>query len=127
MAKEQVVVGCKLPNGLHLDILEDAGGGQKRVKVRVTLNGSNHRDAIGGYGMTSVDADHYAAWEKEHRAAGFAPLLNDAIFVVRNENDARAKARENRDVVTGFEGLDPQKPGDGLKPENYEGMPTSKE
>ena len=53
MAKQKTVtVGCKLPNGLIIEV-----GGQS-----VELNGANASNIIGGHGITrDVDADLFNA------------------------------------------------------------------
>jgi len=84
-------VGCKLPNGLVLQVGE---------KV-VTLNGANQSQIIGaGYGVTDVDDGFYKQWQA---AVGkdFAPLTSGAVFSLSN-------AAQVADVKTGLEPIDPE-------------------
>ena len=106
-----VTVACKLPNGLVLDI--------PGAKAPVVLNGANHPEAIAGHGLTEVDADFWAAWTKLY--SDFQPLTKEMIFAQGSERSAAAKAKERKDEKSGLEGLDPEKPAAGIKPENYEG------
>lgn len=105
-----VTVACKLPNGLVLDLPD---------RPPVVLKGANHVDAVAGHGLTEVDSGFWEAWTKLY--ADFLPLKKEMIFAQNTERSAVAKAKERKDEKTGLEGLDPEKPGKGIKPENYEG------
>lgn len=99
-----ITVGCKLPSGLHLD----------HNGIRVTLNGSNSSNIIGGYGLThGVDKDFFDAWCKTH--ADFEPLKQGLIFAQEKEVNARAEASDKQTLENGFEGIDPNKPGKKVK------------
>ncbi|STM78065.1 Uncharacterised protein [Escherichia coli] len=58
---EMVTVGCKLPNGLVLEV------GQKRVQVAGWRN--NAVKIVGGYGLTQVDKVFFDAWLAGARTA----------------------------------------------------------
>lgn len=109
-----VSVGCKLPHGLIIKT-----GGKS-----VALAGANSSAIIGGYGLTEVDKDFYDAWRKEF--ATFAPLKNELIFVQESRAKAEGRAKEQAEVKSGLEPLDPAKPAAGVKPEAYEGKPADK-
>lgn len=100
---QTVTVGCKLPNGLHLD----------HAGKRVTLNGANASQIIGGCGFTTdVDKDFFDAWCTSH--ADFPPLKLGLIFAQNKKMSTEAEAREKETLKTGFEGLDPEKPMPGI-------------
>lgn len=99
-----VTVACKLPNGLHLD----------HAGKRVTLNGGHHKDAVAGHGLTTVDKDFWDAWLKAHE--WYHPVKQGHVFAHGQEASARDKAKERAEVKTGFEGINPQKPGPGIEP-----------
>lgn len=93
----QVTVGCKLPNGLHLDV----------EGKRTTLNGANSSRIVGGYGLSEVDKDFWEAWSK---AYADSPLVkNGLVFAQGSANSAEAKAREQAEIRSGFERLEPGK------------------
>lgn len=98
----QVVVGCKLPNGLHIHL-----DGKE-----VTLNGSNSSRVIGGYGLTNVDESFITAWLAAHQ--DFPAVRAGLIFVQVNAKKAEDEADEKVDVKSGLEGIDPEKPGGGV-------------
>lgn len=104
-----VIVGCKLPSGIHAEL----GG-----KV-VTLAGSNSSSLIGGFGITrEVDKDFMDAWLK---AEAKNPIVaNGLVFIAGSEREAEKAVSEREKEASGFEGLDPQKPGKGLKPADAE-------
>jgi len=100
-ASNMVIVGCKLPNGLHLDLKNKDG-----EKVRVTIAGANASRIIGGYGMTpNVSAEFMAEWFK--RNAKHPAVVNKEIFIHGDEASARSIAKEHAEVVTGLEAIDP--------------------
>jgi hypothetical protein len=120
-SKNTVFVGCKLPNGLHLDSADaDATPGMAPDEAnRVTLNGTNSLYVNGilmpsstGYGLTEVDADFFNDWMARHQ--DFPPVKQGLIFAVNKEGDAAKEAKSRADVKSGFEGSDPSKPGPGV-------------
>ena len=90
MAKT-VLIGCKLPNGIILEV------GDQQVE----LNGLNKCAIIGAtHGSTNVDADFWAAWKTQNST--FSALKNGAIFEASSESEAAAKVKD-----TGKTGLEP--------------------
>lgn len=99
----QITVGCKLPNGLHLD-----HGGK-----RVTLKGSNSALVIGGHGITEgVDKDLFDAWMAAHK--DYQPVKAGLIFAHDKKANVEAEAKEKATNKSGFEGLNPDKPMPGI-------------
>lgn len=85
-----VTVGCKLPNGL---VLELAG-------QRHELAGARTAKA-GGYGLTPVPADFWQAWAQKY--AGFPPLEAGLIFAQTTPEKAAGQAKEQASLRTGME------------------------
>lgn len=106
-----VIVGCKLPNGLVIDI--------PGLKTPITLKGANDSEVIGGHGLTEVPEEVWGAWTKLY--ADFVPLKRGLVFAQKSERAAATEAKERKGNKTGLEGLDATKPGRGLQAENYEG------
>ena len=101
MAKETILIGCRLPNGIVLQH-------PKNPNVTVELAGTYGKKTEAGiylppvqYSTTAVDAEFWAEWKAAH--VGFAPLKNRAIFEARSEQEVGTKARESEKVPTGFE------------------------
>lgn len=100
-----VTVACKHPSGLHLD-LEAADG----TKARVTLKGNAvpfgvPSYLIGGYAMTEVDADHWAAWLEKYKDSS---LVKDRIiFAQPKRSNAEAQAKDQAEVPAIAEPVDP--------------------
>jgi hypothetical protein len=103
MARETVVVGCRLPNGIVLQH-------PKNPDMRVTLQGAYAHKSESGlympprpYGTTVVDAELWAAWKEEYQGS---PLLKTrAIFEAKSESEAAAKGRELEKEKTGLEAM----------------------
>lgn len=92
-----VTVGCKLPNGLYLDV----------QGKRAPLAGANSSRIVGGYGLTEVNKDLWDAWVK---AYADSPLLRgDLVFAQGNASSAESKASEQGEVKSGLEQLVPGK------------------
>lgn len=101
-----ILVACKLPNGL---ILDPPG------IPPVTLNGKNTAYLPGAPGLTNVDESVWAlllATYGDHPA-----FVSQAIFATGTDKvaDIQAMAQELVGEKTGFEGIDPNKPGAGIK------------
>ena len=104
-----VIVGCKLPHGLVLNL--------PNSKVRVTLNGANSGTVIGldgkvmrgTCGYTPVDEGFIAQWLKLYGETTM--VKKQMIFVQKNEGSAKAMGAELEKEKTGFEAVDPAKPG----------------
>ena len=91
-----VVVGCKLPNGVVLEV-----GTQS-----IVLNGSNDAKVIGGHGITrGVPADFWAAWLEEN--GDRAMVKNGFIFAHDKAADTKAEAEEKANNATKQEPIDP--------------------
>lgn len=109
---ETVTVGCKLPHGLKV----------KLDGVEVTFNGANSSRVVGGYGLTEgIDKDFFDKFMAVH--ADLPYVKNELIFAQEKANSAVSAAKERADEKTGFEGLDPEKPGNGIQ-KDEEAMKT---
>lgn len=107
---QTVTVGCKLPNGLHMDLRGDGG----ELVKRITLNGANKSEVIGGYGIThGVDKEAFEEWKR--RNPDFTPLKKGLIFAQDKPAAAAAQAKEQAEIKNGFEGLNPDKPAPGVE------------
>lgn len=103
---DTVIVGCKLPHGLEVQI-----GGKT-----VVLNGANSSTIVGGYGLTpGVDKAAFDEWLATY--ADFPAVQKELIFAQATEKSAAAQANEQAAEKTGFEGLDPKKPAPGIEPD----------
>ena len=91
-----VTVACKHPSGLHLD-LEAVDG----TKTRATLKGNAvpfgvPSYLVGGYALTEVDADHWAAWLEKYKDSS---LIKDRIiFAQPKRSNAEAQAKDQAEV-----------------------------
>jgi hypothetical protein len=120
---EMVVVACKIPFGLHLDLpLNDEDTN------RVTIAGSSHPEAVCGYGLTRVPKEFFQEWLT--RNAELPMVKKGLVFAHKDDRSARAEAIEKKALRSGFEGVNPEVPKDGaggvkvgiaLTPESYEG------
>ena len=94
MAKN-VLVGCKLPNGI---IISDP----INANIKVTLNGKNKALVIGAeYSTTEVDEEVWGRWHAAN--AKFEPVKSGAIFVAKSLADVNAIAKEYSGRKTGLE------------------------
>lgn len=122
MSKENstgvVAIGCKLPCGLIISAKNNEG-----EMVHVTLKGANDARIVGGYGITeNVSLDLWNAWLKRHHK--HAAVANGQVFIHNDVKGAEAIAKERKEVVTGFEPIDPIKNG-MLKGANGENDPEA--
>lgn len=102
---EQVTVGCKLPNGLVLDV----------DSQQVSIAGFRSADVriIGGYGLSLVDKTLWDAWLAVHKDQSY--VKNGVIFAQENGNSARSRANEQEQVKSGLEPLPQKNPAPGIE------------
>lgn len=99
-----VTIGCKLPTGLTL-----------RVGTAThTLAGANAATLIGGYGLTQVPEDFWAAWSSNY--AEYPPLKLGLVFAQPTAQKAAGQAQEQANLRTGQEAINPQNPSPGITP-----------
>jgi hypothetical protein len=125
---ETVIVACKLPNGMILQLWEMVemvepvmGGGLRKVNVarphpdgRVyVLNGNRtpfgvqpDHEIRHGFGLTyNVDKEFFEKWLHDNRLS--AVVKNGLVFAHEKREDVRAHAEEMSREKTQFEPLDP--------------------
>lgn len=108
---DDVLIACKLPYGLHLDL----------GKQRVTLNGSGKSEKVGrffsisseAYGLTKVPRDFWESWFKAN--SNLDAVKKGYIFASESRKDLKAEAKEKSDLKTGLERIDPNKLPKGVK------------
>ena len=99
MAKETVLIGCRLPTGL---ILQHPQNKNITVKLAGVFGQKTDRGIYyppKPYSPTEVDAEFWAAWKAAY--VGYAPLKTRAVFEARNDSEGSAKAKNA--PKTGFE------------------------
>lgn len=107
-----VVIACKLPHGLIMEMGKLGNPDYKSVKLN-GANGARHGQHVivtaSGFGLTTVDASFWAAWSKKNARLEF--MTNGSVFAQDSISNASANADANKSVKTGFEALDPYAPG----------------
>lgn len=104
----KVIVGCKLPHGLILELGIEKGIRTEAYKA-VTLNGANSKGLVTaeGFALTTVDKNFMDEWTRLHRT--HPSLKAGLIFVASTVDAAQAESIDKRDVRTKLEALDPAK------------------
>lgn len=105
MSKEKTVtIGCKLPNGLLLEVDNKS----------VLIDGANSSQVVGGHGITyNVDADLWQAWLKQN--ADRDVVKNGFVFAHGKAANAKAEAKEKTDTKTGQEPIVPNAKNNGVE------------
>jgi hypothetical protein len=99
-----VVIGCRLPSGLIIDIgpehptVELAGKRQAQEGLPIIIL----REPDCGY--TSVPEEYWEAFKKRV-GPDFAPIKSGAVFEAKDPKDAKAKNKELKKEKTGHEPL----------------------
>jgi hypothetical protein len=126
--RDTVWVICKLPHGLTIDLEQqveaeatDASG--RRPKVwraipgqTITIKGANSNSVVGrngrilGYGMTEVERGFWEQWIATHK--DFPAVKNGMIATQETRERAMSAAMENKNLLTGFEQIEPNAPSD---------------
>src|SRR5712691_785090 len=125
-ATGMVVVGCKLGNGIILQLCEMEknhepvmGGGSRdimtgrKVGEKYNIRGPNVKFGeipkflmANGYALTSgIPEDFWNEWVKQNHDADI--VRRGLIFAYHKMEDVEAKCRENEKKLTGLEPIDP--------------------
>lgn len=108
MAKETILIGCKLPHGLQIAHPADS-------TFTATIQGMKSSKIIGAtFVTTEIDKELWDVWKVAY--ADYVPLKAGMIFEARNQTEANSKGKELEKVKTGFERLDPKAEGVRVKP-----------
>jgi hypothetical protein len=111
-----VLVGCNLPNGLIMELIEP---GPMNIPApagkRVTLAGANStrtdklaNPGVNKFAFTAVDAEFAADWFKRNKDAAF--VTNGSVFMQEKADAAKGEARDRvKSVKTGLEPLSQDK------------------
>jgi len=100
---EKLVVGCKLPSGIILEVDD----------VRVVIAGANSSAVVHGFGITENVPKEF--WDEfTRRNPDFAPIKNGQLFIQATSRDAKANARDAEKLETGFEPLAQDKAVPGI-------------
>jgi ethanolamine utilization microcompartment shell protein EutL len=111
--KNTVIIGCRLPHGLYINIGDTRTGTAKQI----LLAGANRSEIRGvDVGLTEVDKSEADIWFKEHSEADY--VKSGGVFIMSDEKSAASKAKELKDEETGFESLEPT--AMGVKPADKE-------
>lgn len=110
-----VVVALNQPQGIIFRLFRGEGDTRSEYK-RVKINGNaegliGSLDAAklprGGYGLTTIDAQD---WNEIKKQYGMLPLFtNGLIFAASSVNNAQAQAKEQSEVKSGYEPIDPER------------------
>lgn len=107
---DTVTVACRLPHGLHMDIVRHG-----EVRQRVTLKGSNSPGSVAGFGITeNVPRAFFERWLDNHQ--DLPAVRNGLIFAHAQRASVDDKADERSEAKSGLEPMDPKKPGKDLAP-----------
>lgn len=101
---KKVIVSCKLPHGLIIDV----------NGVKVELAGRNQSRILSNesFGTTEVDADFFESWLKEN--PNHKSVKAGLIFANSSEKSAKSEAKEKEKNKTGSEQIKAEK-SDGLE------------
>lgn len=100
-----ITIGCRLPNGLFLDLGDPTKpvvelAGQRQAQARSPIIILSEDD----YGTTEVDLSFWEAF-KARVGPEFAPIKSGAVFEAKSEKEAKAIAKDLKGKKTGHEPL----------------------
>jgi hypothetical protein len=106
---ETVVIGCKLPHGLKIEVGIDKNGNASEGYRTVTLEGPAKNVIIGNpYGFTTVDKSLWEEWMKTHKDAKY--IREKLVFVQSDLPRAQAQGMELAKQRTGLESIQEKDP-----------------
>ena len=130
-ARKQIVVGCKLPQGLIAEVgYEMVPGGMRKLPTykRIKFNGAEQHALITGVNRTpnpsqlkpgltaGIDEEFFTEWASR---AGKNLVASGVVFRADNAKDAQAIQTEMTKEKIGFEAVNPgDHPGIGKRTED---------
>jgi hypothetical protein len=149
MAEEMVKIGCKLPQGMVLEVgysvvARDKDGGKsislqqhedyKRIRIKgwTHVDGSKQAYHSGlllppntslsnpQVAVTDVPAAFFARWKKEHAQMWKRLTGTGVMFEVADEASALSAVALAKTVKSGFEAKDPANPGPNVTKANFD-------
>lgn len=104
---EVVIVGCKLPNGLLLNVDGHTIriNGKARYNMPSPTRKNLNADVEFADGLTAVDKSFWEKWLAEHKDYG--PVMSKLIYASPTRDAAIGKAEDTQEVKTGLEPVDP--------------------
>ena len=98
---DKVIIGCKIPNGLILQVGEQC----------VNIKGANSSRLVFGYGVTSdVSLDFWEAWLAENKDRDL--VKNGLIFANNDVKSTKDNLKDGQNNPSGLEPLDPDQSGE---------------
>lgn len=117
MNQEVIIVACKLPAGLIIEV--GTFGQEDYLRVEIAgpntglRTGRNSGLLVGGYAFTPVNRDVWTEFVGKHKNAAY--LKNRAVFYEDTLDKAQAAALTDSKTLLGFERLNPDKLPAGLE------------
>lgn len=113
----QVIVACKIPSGLIIEVGSHENDNYRRVEVAGPnthlRTGRNTGLMIGGYVFTPVAEDVWNEFAQKHKSAKY--FKTRMVFAEDTLDKAHAAALSDKNLKTGFERLNPDKLPEGLE------------
>lgn len=126
-----VLVGCKIPSGLVLQLRNELGDvvkeqvlqGAQMAHLSVAVAAPNALREH-GVGMTTVDKDLWDAWEEWAMKNRFEPYVQGFVFADAKRENVLSEAKDRVRDKSQLEGL---APGDASDPRVFEFRNVEKE
>ena len=143
-SSDTVIVGCKIPNGLILQLshMERSsepvmGGGHRDVKLgrkvgpKYVIKGPAFQVGVmpryliaGGYALTSgIPKDFWEEWLEQNKEADY--VKNDLVIAHQSMEDLERHCLDNEHLKTGLEPMDPTRLPRGLETADEMGKRTN--
>ena len=101
---DTVTVGCKLPNGIIIEMGD----------IKVEIKGALKALVIGGHGITeNVNKEFFEAWMAKNKGLKF--VQEGFIFACKTTAEAGDQAKDRQDEKTGLEPLPQDKLPEGIE------------
>lgn len=114
-----LTVGCRLPHGLVLEVGTPGADNYRQIKLNgpFSKNSAGHGVlTVNGYAFTKVPEDFWQEFTRAHKGATY--LVNRMIYAEDSDEKAQSATKQGESAgKTGFEALNPDKPGHGVEPD----------
>lgn len=112
--KETVVVGCKIPSGLCLQLRDRENPGIVIAEQKVKGSAIDMKPYVRefGIGLTRVDKEFWDAWASWAKENKYKPFIEGHVFAHEDREYVEAEGEEKLKLKTSLEALDPNDKND---------------
>jgi hypothetical protein len=114
-----LTVACRLPHGLVIEVGKPGADNYRQLKLNGPFSKNTKGEGVlvvNGYAFTKVPEDFWNEFARAHKSAAY--MVNRMVYAEDSDEKAHDTTKQGETAgKSGFEALDPEKPGKDLEPD----------